>query len=426
MSAVLDLHPATGHRVLAAAASMHEVLDSVGGVGGVGGSGLTAGEYAEALVSWDRLSSRVEAMKLMLVAAADSAGVAAETGLADTSAWLARATRTPSAEAAGQTRLAQVLDAGLPLTGAALSQGDVSPAHASVIARAADQLPAGLTPAETSLVEASLVEKAKRLDPRQLRVVARRAVEEVRSRAEADAHEDALLADEESGARAATRLTLHDNDDGTVTGHFTVPGLAGAVLRRVLDAMTAPRRGRLGATDAQAGPQGLRRDWAHERGLALTDLLEHLPTDHLHTTVAATVVVTLDLDTLTDRLAAARLDTGGRISAGDARRLACNAGLVPAVLGTGSVPLDLGRTARLFSDKQRTALATRHSTCGADGCQRPFAWCELHHLVPWSRGGRTDLDQAVPLCAFHHQRIHDSAYLHQRLPDGTIRFSRRV
>ena len=114
-------------------------------------------------------------------------------------------------------------------------------------------------------------------------------------------------------------------------------------------------------------------------------MLEHLPTDRLHGKVAATVVVTLDHDKLRNQAAAAGLDTGDRISAAETRRLACGAGILPAILSGASQVLDLGRTQRFFTEAQRTALATRHTTCAADGCDRPFAWCELHHapaLVP--------------------------------------------
>ena len=53
------------------------------------------------------------------------------------------------------------------------------------------------------------------------------------------------------------------------------------------------------------------------------------------------------------------------------------------------------------------------------------AWCEAHHRIPWLRGGRTDLRDLVPLCGFHHQRIHDPAYDRRYRPDGTISFVQR-
>ena len=226
-----------------------------------------------------------------------------------------------------------------------------------MIASATSKLPPGLTGEERETVEHHLVDKARRLDPDQLRRAARRALEAVEHRAAVDAQEDAILRDEEAAALAKARLTLHDNGDGTVTGHFTVPTLAAMVLRKVLDAMTSPRRGRLGETNAQVGDRCAERDPARERGRAFTTLLEHLPTDRLHGKVAATVLVKIDLDALQGQFRAAGLDTGDLVSAAEARRLACGAGLVPAVLGGRSQVLDLGRTRRLFSEAQRMAGA---------------------------------------------------------------------
>ncbi|OPZ76259.1 MAG: hypothetical protein BWY79_01701 [Actinobacteria bacterium ADurb.Bin444] len=163
----------------------------------------------------------------------------------------------------------------------------------------------------------------------------------------------------------------------------------------------------------------------HARGLAFIELLEHLPTDHLHTATAATVVVNIDHQALINQLKTAGVDTGTLLSAGEARRLACNAGIIPMVLAGTSVPLDLGRTKRLFTQAHRIAISRTHQTCAAHGCERPIAWCELHHKNPWQHGGKTDLANAVPLCGHHHRTIHDQRYQHRQRPDGQISFTRR-
>ncbi len=171
-------------------------------------------------------------------------------------------------------------------------------------------------------------------------------------------------------------------------------------------------------------------DWAHAYGLAFVSLLERLPTDHLPHKVAATVVITLDHHTLVTGLGAAGVDTGIEISAADARRLACTAGLIPAVLGTSSVPLDLGRSTRLFSQAQRVALAGLYDSCAVDGCDRPFAWCEIHHTRAWAEGGPTNLANAVPVCSFHHHRLDDPDFNHTITADHrgskTIHLHRRT
>ncbi|MFN8191349.1 MAG: DUF222 domain-containing protein [Nocardioidaceae bacterium] len=419
MSALLDLHPdATG--VLGMLAGVHALLDDAPAE-----VGLVSGDYATAVREVDRAIARLQAVRLSLVAAADRAEVAAGSGMSGTGAWLSKQTRTTGAAAAGQVALAGALE-GLPATGAALRDGAVSAEHAAVIADATRRLPTTLDAEQRAVVEAGLVEQAKTLDPAALRKQARRALERVASREEADRHHDHVLRDEEARARAKTRLTLHDNADGTITGHFTVPTLAGAILKKILAQLASPRRGRLGASQAQTGPTGEAIDWAQRQGEAFVELLHHLPTDHLHGKTAATIVVTLDHAQLTADLAAAGVDTGDEISASEARRLACGAGILPAILNGTSLPLDLGRTQRFFTEAQRVALATRHTTCLADGCDRPYAWTELHHRDPWANGGRTDLAKAEPLCGFHHHRIHDPAYLHKRHPDGTITFHRRT
>ncbi len=395
VTAALDLHPTPGHPA-AVAAGVHELLDEALT------DDLPAGQYAATIAELARARSRLHALELRLVAAADAAKIHQTTGHTSTGAWLSSQTRTGTAAATRQVTLAGALQDHLPATAAALAHGEVSAEHATVIAHATRQLPDRLTAQQRATVESTLVAKATRLDPVQLRRVARRALAAVEpDPTVVDAHEDQQLADEEDQAHARTRLTLHDNQDGTTSGHFTVPTLAATILRTVLDAMTAPRRTRGTATAWTPD-----RDPAHARGLAFTNLLEHLPTDHLHTKVAATVIVTLDHDTLTGQLKAAGLDTGDLLSSAQARRLACNAGLVPAVLDGQSQPLDLGRHKRLFSQAQRTAGALLHTTCAAHDCDIPYAGCELHHRQPWSHSGRTDLADLVPLCGHHHRRLH--------------------
>src|SRR5699024_9675866 len=150
-------------------------------------------------------------------------------------AWLAGHTRTSGAAASGQVALATALDDGLAATREALAEGAVSPQHAAVIVAATRALPETLTPDEVERVERALVRDARQMDPARLRTAARRALAAAeRAAAEVDAHEDATLRSEEDQAWEAARLTLHDNQDGTVSGRFTVPALAGAILRKVV------------------------------------------------------------------------------------------------------------------------------------------------------------------------------------------------
>ena len=404
-------------------AGLHACLDDLARVDF---SGLDGAGQAELLRSLTRAEARLAAVKLRVIAGADRTGTAAASGAADTGQWAARVANVDPVVAHRQVGLAQGLEV-RTATRQALSSGSISTEHAAVILQADRNLPSQVTAAQRDVVEATLVEKAQNLSPSALRRVARRALEAVETDTTlVDAHENDLVLDEEERARAKTRLSIHDNGDGTTSGHFTVPTAHGQLLKKIVETITAPRRGRLGATQAQVGDREARTDWDRARGEALVELIEHLPTDHLHPKTAATLVVTLAEDVLRDALRAVGLDTGGVLSAGEVRRLACTSSLIPAVLDGNGIPVDLGRSSRLFTETQRIALGLIHKTCAADGCDRPFAWCELHHLHAWALGGPTDLANAVPLCHFHHQRIHDHRYQHRRSKDGSIVFTRRT
>ena len=100
----------------------------------------------------------------------------------------------------------------------------------------------------------------------------------------------------------------------------------------------------------------------------------------------------------------------GAATSQDIRRVACNADLIPVVFGGDSQPLDVGRSRRLFTAAQRVALNARDKGCVFPGCTTPLAFCEAHHINPWSRGGETNLSNGVLLCSYHHHYIHTGTW----------------
>ena len=80
--------------------------------------------------------------------------------------------------------------------------------------------------------------------------------------------------------------------------------------------------------------------------------------------------------------------------------------------------LDYGTSRRVFDRHQRLALATRDQGCVFPGCERPPAWTEAHHRIPWSVGGATDIDNGCLLCSFHHHLIHQGEWDLTLAPDG--------
>jgi hypothetical protein len=141
-----------------------------------------------------------------------------------------------------------------------------------------------------------------------------------------------------------------------------------------------------------------------------------------------TVLVKVDYDTVMGLADHPGVTASGETLTGEAvRRLCCDAGLHRLVTRGRSCVLDLGASTRVISDAQFLALVERDGQCRFPGCARPPAWCQGHHIIPWPIKQRTDLDDVVLLCHYHHHLVHDSGWRlagtpdHLRVirPDGT-------
>jgi hypothetical protein len=176
----------------------------------------------------------------------------------------------------------------------------------------------------------------------------------------------------------------------------------------MIDKLAAPRN--TNPTDDDPVLLDTRPTGAQRNGFAFAELISRYPTDHLpgsKDSDGAQLLVNIEYDTLVGAVVPATLETGTRISAQEALRLACDLGVMPLVLNGTALPLHLGRTARVFNRAQRRALAQRDGGCAFPGCDRPTGWCEAHHAgEPWCTTGETNLDEGVLLCAFHHRLIH--------------------
>ena len=379
-----------------------------------------------ALVTLASLRDQVEALWLRVVDSSDD--VAEQSGARDVGAWLTAEARIDRPAAAGSQRLARALGSRWRHLEKAVREGDASIDQARVVSRALDSL------ADDGSVSADILEKAEaelvRLagdhTPTELRRLAERIVSIVSAQVGDERDRKALEAAERR-ACAATRLSLRARGDGSTDLHARIPDAVAARLKTYLDAYTSPRtaEGPPMMVDAATGSR-----LPHDRllGEAFCSLVESIPADAmpLHGGSATNVVVTVDFDALRSGLGVGTTADGTTITAAEVRRLACQSGIIPAVLGGKSQPLDLGRRRRLFSAAQRTAMALQHPTCRAEGCTVPSTWCEAHHWkAPWSQDGRTDLADGKLLCSWHHHRAHDRSYDTRHLPDGGVRFHRR-
>ena len=393
--------------------------------------GLDQPATAASLVEIAAAEARLGELKHRVLAHASQVRVEEATGAATTATWLARATRTTVRSSRRAVHLATALETYARLR-EGYAAGRVNTEQAEVIARALDALPVDIPASVRAAAEERLVDLAGHHDACDLRVLGDRVLDVV-APAVADAHEAARLEAEERAAARKTMLTMTPDGQGSVHGRFTVPELHAGMLRKQLLALVVHDKPALTSTPTTTAeqeegerPEPVKAATAVELGAAFCELLERLDGSQVpEMSTGATVVVTMTLETLAGGLAAATLDTGDRIAAHTARRLACEAGIIPVVLSGRREVLDQGRRKRLFTRAQRIALATRDKGCTAAGCHTAAWFCHAHHDQPWATGGTTDLINGRLLCPTHHRTAHDPRYESRVLADHQIEFTLR-
>ena len=189
------------------------------------------------------------------------------------------------------------------------------------------------------------------------------------------------------------------------------------LLAQAIDGLAAPRP----ATDGTPDP----RTPAVRRGQALKEMLRRyldLGDAPLQGGERPHVTVTIDLEALRSGLGAGTLEHGGPISAGQARMLACDARIVPAVMDGPSQVLDVGAASRSYPAAIRRAITLRDRGCTWPGCNRKAGWCDCHHIQHWADDGPSSYENGCLLCPFHHAEIHRGHWLVRMAPDGIPEF----
>lgn len=372
--------------------------------------------HAELCTKVGRAISGLQHFRSRILAEGARAQVDRQLGATSMGALVARRHGGDRHAADAETRRGEDLLA-LPVTQRAAGLGDLTPQQANTIAGTIKKLPEHLSPDQRTDCEKFLVDIARKHSMRGLRTACDRiSAQWLASDREVDIAEGDVLKTREERARQAAEFCMVDQGDGTHRGWFVVPEVQADLLRTALEALAAPRRDHLNGFDDQITSR-------HRLGQAFTALCDHVPADKLpqNAGMAAKLVVTIDQDSLTSGRGVAQLATGTRLSASQARIIAANSGIVPAVLGGKSVVLDLGRSQRLFSEAQRTAMIVRDGGCTFPGCERPPAWCEAHHAKKaWAQGGRTDLADGTLLCWHHHRHVERHDWHHRLAPDGIV------
>lgn len=317
-----------------------------------------------------------------------------------TSSWLTDQNTHWASSARDEVHFANRL-ARQPRVAEALGRSELSVEQARVIVRGLDRLPDQLDDAQRDAVAAQLVEFGKDFGPYGLSRLVNRAVEVVAPEVAEDADRKAIERVEAEQARDRYLMWRKDPDGGIVL-RGKLGKVAGQQLIGTLRALAARQR----AAAALAGDE-----LSHVQANAdsLVALVEHFASCGTAPKYGADrprLLVWVDLEVLKGKLGTATLlNTGDRITAREARRLACDAGVLPVVMGRSSVPLDVGRKQRLFTSTLRTLLVARDQGCAFPGCDRGPSECEAHHRRPWWFGGDTSLENGVLLCSYHHHLV---------------------
>jgi hypothetical protein len=229
----------------------------------------------------------------------------------------------------------------------------------------------------------------------------------------------------ENALHAKRYLKFRTQPDGSTSFHGLLDPESAAIVVPTFDAATSPRRGgpRFVNPDAVSRAEDIVRDERTTDQLSLDVFVElirigaqvddgELLGDRKP---AVRILVTqTDLDAQPDadgtRVGAAYFEgQHDAVSIATAERYICSSGAVPIMFDTDGRALNLGREQRLFTQKQRTAMAARDGGCIL--CGRPPSWCEAHHINHWdAHNARTDIDDGVLLCRFCHLKLHNNTW----------------
>ncbi|MEU4197054.1 DUF222 domain-containing protein [Kribbella sp. NPDC026611] len=352
--------------------------------------------------------ARLETYRLQLIAGLDEVGHAGEIGAHDTEQLLEYRYRLDRARARRDVRLAQALPKYSAVSAALPDPADsgaavvLRPAQAEVIVTALEKVPVTVAVEDVNVAERELVGLARHLSPAELR----RAGERVRDLLDTDGPEP-----EEQKAYARESLTLSVADRGVKFRGYLANENA-ELLRSLIHAGARPHK----TADGELDPRPREKRQADALTAALTVAAGALDagtaavpgssSDVPGFGAKANITVTIDLEDLKSATPKAIGDTvyGEGLSAATIRRLACDARVIPLVLGSHSEPLDVGRSERLVTRAMRRALNARDKGCVV--CGAPPIACDAHHLTSWIDGGTTSVDNLALLCRRHHLAIH--------------------
>lgn len=342
------------------------------------------------------LEAKAASFRLRAIREVDTRGSAVAAGASSTHAWLTGVVRERPGAARRSVGMAKGLAERFAATAAALAAGEISVDHAAVICRVLESLPSTVTADEVLQAEQTLLAHAAVHDPLTLSKLGRHLAYVI------DPDGEKALAAHEARLEAGRELFLSQADDGSWDLRGRLAPVPGARLFTVIDSLAAPRPSTADGPDPRTAPE--------RRADALDEACERLLGAEMLPSQGGdrpTLLLTMTLEGLQGRVgsAAASLPGGSPLSAGQLRLLACDAKVIPLVLGGESQPLDYGRIRYTVPGHLRRAMLVRDGyRCVMRGC--PNIPRVAHHIVPWHCHGETGLDNLASLCGYHHRWIH--------------------
>lgn len=320
--------------------------------------------------------------------------------------------RTTAREASESVRVGRmVYDEAAPWLGSvsrAIIDGSLPIASADAIRNGLGGPSGGVTEALLTDAAAQLCTEAAALDPDRLH----RRARELRDRLD-----ESGIAERENARRAQRSLRFTKLPDGMSRATWLMDPETSAVFTNLFDRATSPRRGgpRFVSDDAKAQADAIVADERTTEQLASDIFLELLQlgaaADSSQLLGSGGAVITVHVIDATMSSGEGHGYIEGQtdpVSTPTVERLACAGATVQVVLDGHGQSLDLAREQRLYSRRQRRALAARDGGCMAPGCDRPPSWTEAHHIKHWAKhNGKTDISNGILLCRYHHLLFHN-------------------
>jgi len=337
-------------------------------------------------------------------------GLSQRTGDRTPEAFVARVTRVAGPEARDLVNVGRVIDTAAPWFVDVVDGVNSGALTVGAAAAITNGLGApGATVSADDLLDAAkiLVTEAATLPPEK---VARRARE---LRDEMDA---AGVIDREAALRERRFLRLTPQSDGMTRLFGLLDPESAALVSDAVDCVTSPRRGGPRFVDSEqlARAEAIVDDPRTTEQIAVDALVEMVriagaaDKGRVFGVRKPGVRVVVDARDLAAGNGIARIEGQTEsVSIQTAERIACSTGYLPIVVRPDG-PLDVGRAQRLFTERQRVALAMIWGGCAVETCERPPSWTEAHHIDPWEAGGPTDIDNGVLLCRHHHMLVHNN------------------